>query len=237
MSGYGCVLGEGVYFEDDDFPEAYGGTMPDLEDLLQSSGEGEMFDDLLDSPSGGGGMLEDVAQGSPSGGAVEDHWGLAPRYYFLEGESSIDLNASPPGILEQAPPPVATVSQPCSPPNACTVLEPPSLEIDEMMEWKRLVAEWVKLLPNDILRKVPRKRGQERYSYLGQKYKPCSWETFIELVNEEINSGKLKVQRPKRKRCTLRDSEETKDPVVVALQAQSEIYGNYFNANTFFSWD
>lgn len=231
MSGFRYDFG-GMVFED----MAETSEAMYLEDLLE--GGGEAFEETLD-PSGCGEMLEDMLD--YGGGATEDVLGV--------GSSSIDLNASTsPGTPVQPPPPVASVSNPCSPQaNPCTdvfeamsepvsVVEPPGMELRENLAWATFAAT---MLPHDILRKAPRKRGEGKYFASGQKYEPCSWEMFIERVNEKIKAGKLQAvipRRPKRKR-QIRDAEDVTDPVVVALQAQAEIYEEQFNATTFFTWD
>ncbi|KAG0616413.1 hypothetical protein M758_5G113400 [Ceratodon purpureus] len=174
-----------------------------------------------------------------------------PPSSFLEpGNSSINPNASTPGTPVQPPPPIASVSSPCSPPNSSTALEaenlpyadvevikPPStLEPLTRHNW---IAEADSMLPHDILKRAPRKRGEGRYSSSGQMYKPCTREEFMEQVNEEINAGKYKVtaKRPRRQR-QLHDLEgAVTDPVIVTLQAQAELYGEHFNgAANYIDW-
>lgn len=225
MSGFKYDF-SGMVFED--IPET-SETMY-LEDLLQ--GGGDAFEETLDQCACEE-MLEDMLDAG--GGATEDVLGV--------GSSSVDLNASTsPGTPGLPPPPVASVSNPCSPQaNPCmsepvSVLKPPGLELRQKLAWLTTVAS---MLPHDILRKAPRKRGEGKYFASGQKYKPCSWEMYIERVNEKIKAGKLEAvipRRPKRRRH-IRDAEEVTDPVVVALQAQAEIYEEQFNATTFFTWD
>lgn len=240
-----------------------------FDEMSEPSASGAMFwDDMLDS-SCGGGLSKEIMMVDPSDGGVrEDLQDLATNS-FLEGDSSVNnqllngrdssFDASTPGIPGQPSPLVGDVSQPCNPPNSCTelsniyaggiltsvetqlklfaevsILEPPP---NSTGNWK--LATYT-VLPHDILKKVVRKKGEGKYFDSGQKYKPCTWEKFIERVNKKVSAGTLKVtaERPaRRRRRQVEDLQEVTDPVVVALQAQAEIYEEHFSAATFWKWD